>query len=63
MPYRGEFATGDSLWRLEENPSVKAFRGVIHVRNREGPKVSRRAWSQRGDRTPSDGSSPWTAQQ
>ena len=36
MPYRGEFATGDSLWRLEENPSVKAFKGVIHVRNQGG---------------------------
>ena len=33
MPYRGEHATGDSLWRLEENPSVKAFRGAIRVRN------------------------------
>ena len=36
MPYSGEHATGDSLWRLEENPSVKAFRGVIRVRNRGG---------------------------
>ena len=36
MPYSGERATGDSLWRLEENPSVKAFRGVIRIRNREG---------------------------
>ena len=36
MPYRGEYATGDSLWRLEENPSVKAFRGAIRVRNRGG---------------------------
>ena len=33
MPYSGEHATGDSLWRLEENPSVKAFRGIIRVRN------------------------------
>ena len=33
MPYRGELATGDSLWRLEENPSVRAFRGAIRVRN------------------------------
>ena len=33
MPYRGEYATGDSLWRLEENPSVKAFKGIIRVRN------------------------------
>ena len=36
MPYRGEYATGDSLWRMEENPSVKAFRGAIRVRNRGG---------------------------
>lgn len=36
MPYSGEYATGDSLWRLEENPSVKAFKGIIQVRNREG---------------------------
>ena len=34
MPYRGEYATGDSLWRLEENPSVRAFKGAIRVRNR-----------------------------
>ena len=36
MPYKGEFATGDSLWRLEENPSVKTFKGTICIRNREG---------------------------
>ena len=36
MPYKGEYATGDSLWRLEENPSVKAFRGAIRIRNRGG---------------------------
>ena len=36
MPYRGEFATGDSLWRLDENASVKAFRGAIRVRNGGG---------------------------
>lgn len=36
MPYRGEYATGDSLWRLEENPSVQAFKGAIRVRNRGG---------------------------
>ena len=36
MPYGGEIATGDSLWRLEENPSVKAFRGVIRIRNSSG---------------------------
>ncbi len=34
MPYKGEYATGDSLWRLEENLSVKAFRGAIRVRDR-----------------------------
>lgn len=33
MPYRGERATGDSLWRMEENPSVQAFRGAIRVRS------------------------------
>ena len=34
MPYPREYATGDSLWRLEENASVKAFKGAIRVRNR-----------------------------
>lgn len=29
MPYRDEFARGDSLWRLVESPSVTAFKGVI----------------------------------
>ncbi len=29
MPYRDEFASGDSLWRLVESPSVTAFKGVI----------------------------------
>lgn len=29
MPYRDEFARGDSLWRLVESPSVAAFKGVI----------------------------------
>ena len=33
MPYPNERATGDSLWRLEDNPSVKAFRGSILIRN------------------------------
>lgn len=33
MPYEREQATGDSLWRLEENPSVRAFKGAIQVRN------------------------------
>lgn len=36
MPYPREYATGDSLWRLEENASVKAFKGAIRVRNRGG---------------------------
>ena len=36
MPYPNERATGDSLWRLEDNPSVKAFRGNILIRNDEG---------------------------
>ena len=29
MPYRNEFARGDSLWRLTESPSVQEFKGVI----------------------------------
>lgn len=29
MPYRDEFARGDSLWRLVESESVTAFKGVI----------------------------------
>ena len=33
MPYLNERATGDSLWRLEENPSVQAFKGAIRVRS------------------------------
>ncbi len=33
MPYLNEHATGDSLWRLEENPSVQAFKGSIRVRS------------------------------
>ena len=33
MPYLNERATGDSLWRLEENLSVREFKGVIRTRN------------------------------
>lgn len=33
MPYENERATGDSLWRLEDNPSVKNFKGSIRVRD------------------------------
>ena len=33
MPYPNERATGDSLWRLEENLSVQEFKGAIRVRN------------------------------
>ena len=62
MPYSGEYATGESLWRLEENPSVKAFKGVIRVRNHGATKVCLRPSTRRGARTRSDGSSPWTAQ-
>ena len=29
MPYQNEFASGDSLWRLSENLSVKEFQGMI----------------------------------
>ena len=60
MPYSGERATGDSLWRLEENPSVKAFKGTIQIRNREGRRAFLRPSSRPGDRTTSDESSPWT---
>ena len=33
MPYLNERASGDSLWRLEENLSVQAFKGAIRTRN------------------------------
>ena len=33
MPYRNERATGDSLWRLEDNESVRNFRGSIRTRD------------------------------
>ena len=29
MPYRNEFASGDSLWRLVESESVKEFQGMV----------------------------------
>ena len=29
MPYRDEYASGDSLWRLVESESVKEFKGMI----------------------------------
>ena len=32
MPYPNERATGDSLWRLEENESVRNFKGTIRFR-------------------------------
>ena len=37
MPYENEYATGESLWRLLENESVKQFRGEILVRNSPEP--------------------------
>lgn len=37
MPYENERATGDSLWRLEDNESVKAFKGTIQTRE-PGPQ-------------------------
>ena len=37
MPYENERATGDSLWRLEDNESVKAFRGTIKTRDPSDP--------------------------
>ena len=45
MPYENERATGDSLWRLEDNESVKNFRGAIRVRDTQSqfelpPQVS-----------------------
>ncbi len=33
MPYENEYATGESLWRLLDNESVKQFQGEILVRN------------------------------
>ena len=35
MPYRNEFARGDSLWRLEESPSVQEFKGAIRYRKNQ----------------------------
>ena len=35
MPYKDEKATGDSLWRLEDNESVQNFRGTIRIRNQQ----------------------------
>ncbi len=37
MPFENEFATGESLWRLLDNESVKQFRGTILVRNEQEP--------------------------
>ena len=37
MPYENEFATGESLWRLLENESVKRFQGEILVRTAPEP--------------------------
>lgn len=36
MPFQGERATGESLWQLEDNASVKAFRGMIRTREPQG---------------------------
>ncbi|MCY4393084.1 MAG: hypothetical protein OXE43_13710 [Chloroflexi bacterium] len=35
MPYRNEYASGDSLWRLVESESVKEFEGIVR---RGGPE-------------------------
>ena len=35
MPYRNEYASGDSLWRLVQSESVKEFEGIIR---RGGPE-------------------------
>ena len=37
MPYENEYATGESLWRLLDNESVKQFQGEILVRNAPEP--------------------------
>ena len=37
MPYENERATGDSLWRLEENESVRNFKGIIKFRDTQEP--------------------------
>ena len=37
MPYHNEFARGDSLWRLMENPSVQEFKGVIRHSESQKP--------------------------
>ena len=37
MPYKNERATGESLWRLEDNKSVQNFRGAIRTRDPEEP--------------------------
>ena len=37
MPYKKERATGDSLWRLEDNESVRNFRGAILTRDPQEP--------------------------
>ena len=43
MPYPNERAAGDSLWRLEDNESVRYFKGLIRTREhnalREGPPI------------------------
>ena len=40
MPYQNERATGDSLWRLEENESVRNFKGAIRTRNPQERQAS-----------------------
>ena len=37
MPYQNERATGDSLWRLEDNESVRKFKGDIRIRTSQEP--------------------------
>lgn len=37
MPYENERATGDSLWRLVENESVRNFKGIIKIRDAQEP--------------------------
>ena len=37
MPYQNEFASGDSLWRIWENPSVREFKGMIRREEKSRP--------------------------
>lgn len=50
MPYENEYATGESLWRLLDNESVKQFQGEILVRNAPQPhEFPPSLWIERSD--------------